>query len=65
MNEVTMAYSTSQINKEEHIWLWHHRLVTFINITKLFPVLCNEIDLSKFVCEECHLAKSHKGILSL
>lgn len=60
-NKVTEVYNASEINFFLK-WLWHHRLghLLFHNVKRLFLDSCNKMDFSKFICEECELAKSHK-----
>jgi hypothetical protein len=48
--------------KEQQIWLWHHRLEhpSISYLKHLFPYLFSNGMHSKFTCNTCILAKSHR-----
>ena len=54
--------SISSISVQDKIMLWHYRLghPSFSYLKKLFPMLFQGLDCSKFHCESCILSKSHK-----
>ena len=49
------------VNKEQHIWLWHHCLghPSFFYLKHLFPSLFFNLHESDFRCETCIQAQSH------
>ncbi|KAJ9542397.1 hypothetical protein OSB04_028903 [Centaurea solstitialis] len=51
------------IKKELDIWLYHRRFghTSFGYLKRLFPTLFNKCDVSKFHCEVCERAKSHRA----
>lgn len=54
-------------NKEKQIWLWHRRLghSSFPYLRRLLPSLFLNLDETKFKCEDCILAKSHRVSYSI
>ena len=57
-----------QGNKNElDIWLYHRRFghTSFGYLKRLFPTLFRNCDVSKFHCEVCELAKSHRASFPL
>ncbi|KAJ9535774.1 hypothetical protein OSB04_un001074 [Centaurea solstitialis] len=53
--------------KELDIWLYHRRFghTSFGYLKRLFPTLFEKCDVSKFHCEVCELAKSHRASFPL
>lgn len=63
-NKKAHGYSSvSSTSVMDQVILWHNRLghPSFAYLQKLLPQLFNDIESSKFVCEHCILAKSHKS----
>lgn len=65
--EKVLFVKGSACNKENHIWLWHHRLghSSFGYLKHLIQSLFSGCQTSDFKCDTCIFSKSHRATYPL